>query len=713
MFKFSKPKHRAHVNLASRSTSSVGFKEENTGESTIREEEIDEDHDKYLSFFANVYRGEDVIIRGKKFSGNNPFKDAIRELTRNFDCVSYANYSYITGDDLWYLKPTLVDLLADCSPPNLEKEKEKEKEKDKDKDKDKEKEKEKEKEKDKEKEDDDEDKDFSRIQRRIKEEQRGVQAKKFYAKPLLEGFQKVLDWVNAENILRVREIEELKRNQIMRFDGLAEVFKPGEYLLGHSVDTGASPIGFRVLSRFYDCTREGKNRATMHYFTMTVEFVISTGKSFIAVPTTISIPEFAGNRPFISLDYMPMSEDAKSHLSKRGRNYQKYSIGSHYMAYATDCFTVHTVTHLQGVTEGAKSPNLSAFLRTSGRVMLDGEIGRKMGCLPARRGIFARMIDSFLNGYWQQVQAAKHNEQYNPSMGRLNSTKQTTYEEFDLVPEDMLCLTWPAIVGFSFSAKVWGYTLVDGISDIKFDDKAFDQLVMDKERKRLIRAMVKHSENIFKDIISGKGGGSIFLLHGPPGTGKTLTAEAIAEILHRPLYAVSMAEMGTTPQELESKLTQVFELASLWDALVLMDEADIFLERRGQKEIVRNAMVGVLMRQIEYFQGVLFLTSNRVDVFDEAFHSRVTVALKYAEHTKDTRSSVWNVLLTHSGITGINFDDLSQSVLNGRQIKNCICLAQGLAADEGVPVNENHLKYTIDIVLEFKKEMVSIGAGVY
>jgi hypothetical protein len=112
------------------------------------------------------------------------------------------------------------------------------------------------------------------------------------------------------------------------------------------------------------------------------------------------------------------------------------------------------------------------------------------------------------------------------------NARKTSYEEFEKIPEDMMCLTWPAIVGFSFSAKVWfklvknteiiglqvwGYVLVDGIRDIQFDDKAFEQLVLEKERKRLIRAMVKHSEVIFKDIISGKGGGSIFLLHGPPG----------------------------------------------------------------------------------------------------------------------------------------------------------------------------------------------------
>ena len=53
------------------------------------------------------------------------------------------------------------------------------------------------------------------------------------------------------------------------------------------------------------------------------------------------------------------------------------------------------------------------------------------------------------------------------------------------------------------------------------------------------------------DVIDGKGEGSIFLLHGPPGVGKTLTAEAIAELLHKPLYTVSMG-LGTNPESLES-----------------------------------------------------------------------------------------------------------------------------------------------------------------
>ena len=63
------------------------------------------------------------------------------------------------------------------------------------------------------------------------------------------------------------------------------------------------------------------------------------------------------------------------------------------------------------------------------------------------------------------------------------------------------------------------------------------------------------------------------MLHGSPGVGKTLTAEAIAELLHRPLYSVSVGELGTNTQELEDKLREILEVASTWKAVVLLDEA--------------------------------------------------------------------------------------------------------------------------------------------
>ncbi len=141
--------------------------------------------------------------------------------------------------------------------------------------------------------------------------------------------------------------------------------------------------------------------------------------------------------------------------------------------------------------------------------------------------------------------------------------------------EDQLWMTWPTLPGFSFTAKKWGEVIVDNVADVVFDDKAFDRLVLAKEKKTLIKSLVaNNSTAAFSDVISGKGGGCIFLLHGKPGVGKTLTAEAIAELLHRPLYSVSVGELGTSTDQLEARLKEILEVASSWDAVILIDEAD-------------------------------------------------------------------------------------------------------------------------------------------
>ena len=125
--------------------------------------------------------------------------------------------------------------------------------------------------------------------------------------------------------------------------------------------------------------------------------------------------------------------------------------------------------------------------------------------------------------------------------------------------------------------------------------------------------------SVGKDIIDSKGGGSIFLLAGPPGVGKTLSAETMAETLHRPLYMVGVGELGTEVTELEENLTKVLQTASAWNAILLLDECDIFMEKRKDMDIHRNAMVGVFLRLLEYYPGILFLTTNRAANIDEAF----------------------------------------------------------------------------------------------
>jgi SpoVK/Ycf46/Vps4 family AAA+-type ATPase len=287
----------------------------------------------------------------------------------------------------------------------------------------------------------------------------------------------------------------------------------------------------------------------------------------------------------------------------------------------------------------------------------------------------------------------------------IGGGNRSTTGAVQTIPEESYYRTWPTVGGFSFSMKKWGEIVIDRCSDVVFDDKAFERLVLPAEKKRLIKALIMHTNQSVADIITGKGGGCIFALHGPPGTGKTVTAESIAELLHRPLYSISVGELGTTTESLEKGLRDILEVASAWNAVILIDEADVFLEQRRDSDIQRNAMVGVFLRLLEYHQGVLFLTTNRVHTFDEAFHSRISVALHYPELDADARRKIWVNFIDAAGVktfSAAQIDSLAQHRLNGRQIRNVVRLAQALARDDNLDnMTMRHLEETIAITLQF------------
>ena len=80
---------------------------------------------------------------------------------------------------------------------------------------------------------------------------------------------------------------------------------------------------------------------------------------------------------------------------------------------------------------------------------------------------------------------------------------------------------------------------------------------------------------------------------------------------------------------MDSQLSQIFQMASHWGAILLLDEADVFLERRSSKDLVRNGLVSIFFRKLEYCKGIMFLTTNRVSEFDEAILTRIHLMLRY------------------------------------------------------------------------------------
>lgn len=278
----------------------------------------------------------------------------------------------------------------------------------------------------------------------------------------------------------------------------------------------------------------------------------------------------------------------------------------------------------------------------------------------------------------------------------------------EMAPENVKFLL-PTLYGFSFATKFWGEFDIEDLEEIVFRSDAIDQLVLDKDLKDMVVSLVSYGADGFADVVDAKGGGCIFLLHGEPGVGKTLTAEATAEHLRRPLYSVSIGELGTDVDSLEERLREILEMASSWNAVVLLDEADIFMEKRDQENIHRNAMVGVFLRLLEYHQGVMFLTTNRVGEFDPAFYSRISVAIKYSSLTDQARFKVWNNLLTAAGIAA-NLSDIEALCaqyprVNGRQIKNAIRSGMALAKAEGVPMEMRHLSKPLDMAEKFMTDL--------
>jgi hypothetical protein len=84
--------------------------------------------------------------------------------------------------------------------------------------------------------------------------------------------------------------------------------------------------------------------------------------------------------------------------------------------------------------------------------------------------------------------------------------------------EDQYILFPARIPGYALREKTWGWLLLDKLKPIKWNDSAFKSLQMEEGKKRLISSLIKgHQDGLgssFDDIVSGKGKGLIFLLHG-------------------------------------------------------------------------------------------------------------------------------------------------------------------------------------------------------
>lgn len=466
-----------------------------------------------------------------------------------------------------------------------------------------------------------------------------------------EIFSPLVEYLETLYTDVIEKLNNLTKEKKITYNTLWHIFKKDVCVYGYENGDENMIYGFKIEGCHYF-------RGMFPCFEIKGSVVQTDGSKFGQVTKAFYISEFRGTKDLDSLNVRVIDEKVEAMLVERGRKFKQYSLGNHYSGYKGNMFSI-----------GQWGSVL--WFKADGRVMVDGTA-------------FNRFNPNYTTF---RLQSTHHSYGY-----YADSSKAERSAERDITPERLFS-TWPTVPGFSFPSKRWGEILVSNIEPVVFDENAFTRLVLPEAKKKLVKALVENSRTAFSDIISGKGAGCIFLLHGSPGVGKTLTAEAIAEMLHRPLYSVSVGELGTDTNTLEQNLGQILEVAAGWNAVILIDEADIFLEARTEHDIVRNAMVGIFLKLLEYHQGVLFLTTNRVKCFDEAFHSRISVALRYDDLNSESRKKVWSNLLEAADIgvkgsaaggeKGVDVEKLSEVALNGRQIRSVIRLAQALATSQG------------------------------
>jgi hypothetical protein len=219
---------------------------------------------------------------------------------------------------------------------------------------------------------------------------------------------------------------------------------------------------------------------------------------------------------------------------------------------------------------------------------------------------------------------------------------------------------------------------VNQLTEYEYDTNIAEKLILPNDQKQLVKLLIDTGGGVFKDIVRGKGGGVVVLLTGPPGTGKTLTAEVYAESEERALYSIQCSQLGTEPENLEEELLTVFARAKRWNAVILLDEADVYIHARGTN-LQQNAIVGVFLRVLEYQTATMFLTSNRPQDIDDAIASRCIARLDYLSPTAEMAKAIWKVLTKNSAIK-MAAGEITKTVrdhpdMTGRDIKNIIKLA--------------------------------------
>jgi hypothetical protein len=379
-----------------------------------------------------------------------------------------------------------------------------------------------------------------------KKERKAAAAKAQHLKILVKYLDK--DYAETKKTL----YPMLEHNMIS-FDLLWALFKPNSIAYTTTYGDNDHPRAFKI-----DYATKESHFMKGTWYNIEGKYLEYDGKSFGMGTLSVQVPSFQGVRRISTLDCYPLSyhkdaETLKTQLIERGKKFVSLE-GVHYKFHKGMAFT--------------KRKRQILKININGRIMCDPAIHRRINPNYQISNVKAKELDDDevfdVNsddesscGCEEESSDGEDDHRNTPSSSeeapqerrrfRVVKTPEgrTTIVEVDpneaelaqqdrvekkdghAFTEEELLIASPVVLGFAFSEKLWLEFTVSGISDVIFNEDAFDSLVLPENQKSIVKALVSshafHPSKSIDDIISGKGRGLCCVLHGPPGTGKVRT----------------------------------------------------------------------------------------------------------------------------------------------------------------------------------------------
>jgi len=361
-----------------------------------------------------------------------------------------------------------------------------------------------------------------------------------------------------------------------------------------------------------------------------------TGSTFSTVLANFDIPIFDGEVDITSLTvhplrFLPEKDSLVEELRRQRQDFQSYVKGRKYLAY--NGWSMITNVHGDPVWDDNGEP-LRHPQHIDSEVIIDfeetfqtnpfwkphfffyvaiSEVKAKWATdmfaiinydSPQRVKIVSKASELCEDGFGTGLLEAKRAIQKDRylKVGAYNSILE--WPRHDSIPEEDVILLPTRLFAYSLRDRKFFLANIRSVRPIETVSDPFESLKIESHHKTVVQSLVRHhfakkaistndgvSDLPSQDIIRGKGRGIIILLQGAPGVGKTATAEAVAHHYHRPLFSLTCADLGEDTWEVEQNMKDIFRLAHLWDCILLLDEADIFLSQRRRGDLTMNSLV--------------------------------------------------------------------------------------------------------------------------